>query len=117
MVHKAKKTTPALLPASEEHGEHQPHSMVAGGLPEMRYVTEPTSRISLVMRSATCSRKSHGNRAGRAVNPFTLQTAQSAITQPSAAASPLVHVQREFVTTGPACQTLSYRPPLPLSKI
>jgi len=36
----------------------QPHSIVAGGLPEMRYTTELTSRTLLVIFWATASKKS-----------------------------------------------------------
>lgn len=56
------------------------HSIVAGGFPEMSYVTRETPRTSFMMRRDTWSRKSYGNRAQRAVMKSTVSTARSATT-------------------------------------
>jgi len=56
------------------------HSIVAGGLPEMSYVTLEMPSTSLMMRKLTCSRNSYGSRAQRAVMKSIVSTARNAMT-------------------------------------
>ena len=50
--------------------------MVAGGFPEMSYVTREMPGTSLMMRRETRSRKSYGKRAQCAVMKSTVSTAR-----------------------------------------
>jgi len=59
---------------------HHSHSIVAGGFPEMSYVTREMPFTSLMMRRLTRSRKSYGNRDQRAVMKSIVSTARSATT-------------------------------------
>ena len=52
------------------------HSIVAGGFPEMSYVTRDTPWTSLMMRRATRSRNSYGRRDQRAVMKSMVSTAR-----------------------------------------
>ena len=56
------------------------HSIVAGGFPEMSYVTREMPFTSLMILSDTRSRNSYGSRAQRAVMKSTVSTARSATT-------------------------------------
>ena len=56
------------------------HSIVAGGFPEMSYVTREMPGTSLMMRRETRSRKSYGKRAQCAVMKSTVSTARNATT-------------------------------------
>lgn len=56
------------------------HSIVAGGFPEISYVTRETPLISLMMRRDTWSRNSYGKCAQRAVMKSMVSTARSATT-------------------------------------
>ena len=58
-------------PGSVEIYSHS-HSIVAGGFPEMSYVTREMPGTSLMMRRDTWSKKSYGSRAQRAVMKSTV---------------------------------------------
>src|SRR3954454_24171848 len=73
----------AALGGSQLHlGSAYSHSMVPGGLLVMSSTTRFTSRSSLIIREAICSRRSYGNRAQSAVIASSLVTARMTMTLP-----------------------------------
>ena len=86
------------------------HSMVAGGLELISYVTRFTPFTSLMMRVEMRASTSCGNGYQSAVMPSLDVTARSARTFSYVRASPMTPTERTGSNTAKACQISSYRP-------